>query len=171
MKLMKVVAMADGRPGNWAGTYLHSADFDANAGIGDMAFTSDPQRAMRFADARAALELWRTQSTVLPLRPDGKPNRPLTALTIEIVEAPELDPLTHGQGTTRDITRTSILSGKTRTLRLTAPLSEWYDYERGGKLIQHALPSLSDSDREFLKTGITDDEWKALERDEDEPAA
>ena len=93
MKLMRVVAMADGRPGNWAGMYLHSADFDANGGIGDMAFTSDPARAMRFASSDEVLELWHTQSTVLPLRPDGKPNRPLTALTIQIVEAPELDPL------------------------------------------------------------------------------
>lgn len=168
MKLMKVVAMADGRPGNWAGMYLHSADFDANGGIGDMAFTSDPTRAMRFPDAKSALELWHTQSTVLPLRPDNKPNRPLTALTVEIVEAPGLYELAPGTGTIRDITRTSILSGKTRTLRLTAPVSEWLNYERGGMLIQNALPSLSDSDREFLKTGITDDEWKTLEPPDDE---
>ena len=172
MKLMKVVAMADGRPGNWVGMYLHSADFDANGGIGDMVFTADPARAMRFPDTRSALKMWRTQSTVLPLRPDGQPNRPLTALTVEIVEAPELDPLVPSNGETRDVTRTSILSGKTRTLRLTAPVSEWLNYERGGMLIQHALPSLSDSDREFLKTGITDEEWKTLEPEEDEaPAA
>ena len=59
-------------------------------------------------------------------------------------------------------------SGKTRTLRLTAPVAEWLNYERGGMLIQNAMPSLSDSDREFLMTGITDEEWKTLEPEDDE---
>jgi hypothetical protein len=46
---------------------------------------------MRFADLAAAVACWKRQSTVRPLRPDGKPNRPLTAFTItfdQVEDAP-----------------------------------------------------------------------------------
>jgi hypothetical protein len=39
---------------------------------------------MVFEDHAAAMEVWTRQSRVRPLRPDGKPNRPLTAYTISI---------------------------------------------------------------------------------------
>jgi len=31
---------------------------------------------------------------------------------------------------------------------------------RGGQLIQNAMPNLSADEREFIKTGITAEEWK-----------
>ena len=37
---------------------------------------------MKFADMSEAFECWKRQSTVCPLRADGKPNRPLTAFSI-----------------------------------------------------------------------------------------
>ena len=165
MKLMKVVGLGDGRPGKWAGMYLCTADFDANGGIGDFAFTPDPSQAMRFADNGALLIFWNTQSTVLPLRPDGKPNRPLTALTVETVEAPAPD-----QRVVRSITKVSPISGKERTMLFAATADQWAAYD-GGELIQQALPHLSDGEREFLMTGITDEEWDKAFPEDDEADA
>ena len=58
------------------------------------------------------------------------------------------------------IVRTSMLSGNTniREINVTEEqISAW----EGGELIQNAMPNLSASDREFIKTGITDEEWDA----------
>lgn len=65
-------------------TYLMTCDFEANGGRGFLTVTTDQRCAKRFSSGREALEYWRTQSKTVPLRPDGKPNRPLTAYTIEI---------------------------------------------------------------------------------------
>lgn len=51
--------------------------------------TVDPKKAMRFSSFGEAHELWVTQSTTVPFRPDGRPNRPLTAFTVEIVKIAE----------------------------------------------------------------------------------
>lgn len=56
------------------------------------------------------------------------------------------------------ITRRSMLSGKERTLDL--PVTEeqikrWL----AGELIQNVMPHLTAGEREFIKTGITDEEW------------
>jgi hypothetical protein len=70
------------------GKYLMDVDVDAFGGRGRIKWTNDPACAMVFLDAPEAWELWRRQSTVAPLRDDGKPNRPLTAYTIEIEPIP-----------------------------------------------------------------------------------
>lgn len=70
------------------GRWVMAADPDANAGRGAVEFTDDPARALRFPDAGAALRFWRAQSTVVPLRPDGRPNRPLTAFTCDVRRLP-----------------------------------------------------------------------------------
>lgn len=67
--------------------YLESFDFEAHGGQGFALFTNDKAKAKRFADTESAFEFWRTTSKTVPTRPDGKPNRPLTAATIEIEEA------------------------------------------------------------------------------------
>jgi len=56
------------------------------------------------------------------------------------------------------ITRTSPFTGITRTKNILVTeeqLARW----QGGERIQDAMPYLSASDREFIMTGITDDEW------------
>jgi|SRR5215831_4915616 len=50
--------------------------------------TDDPLEAMKFDSKREAMECWNTQSTVVPYRPDGRPNKPLTAFTVEIKSLP-----------------------------------------------------------------------------------
>jgi hypothetical protein len=83
--VIKAHSFANGAPCPHAGLYLKSMDFDAHDGIGAAEFTPRIERAMKFESATAALEFWRTVSKVKPIREDGKPNRPLTALTAEIL--------------------------------------------------------------------------------------
>jgi len=56
------------------------------------------------------------------------------------------------------ITRTSMLSGITRTQDIAATQEEINAW-KNGMYIQVALPNLTNSEREFIKTGITDEEW------------
>jgi hypothetical protein len=65
------------------GEYVVSCDVDAMGGVGAVVFGSREQ-AMRFEDAACALAYWKLQSRVQPFRLDGKPNRPLSALTVEL---------------------------------------------------------------------------------------
>jgi hypothetical protein len=67
------------------GQYLETVDFEAYHGRGFVRWTADPEKAMRFPSAGAAMQFWKTQSKTVPIRPDGKPNRPLTAYHVEIV--------------------------------------------------------------------------------------
>ena len=66
-----------------------------------------------------------------------------------------------------NITKQSQLTGKTRTMNL--PITqEQLDRWKGGELIQNVFPNLSKSEREFMITGITQDEWDILFPNEDE---
>jgi len=56
--------------------------------------------------------------------------------------------------------RKSMLSGVVRTRDIDVTEEE-YDRWRSGVLIQRAMPHLSDVDREFIMTGITEEEWNA----------
>jgi len=56
------------------------------------------------------------------------------------------------------ITRTSPFSGNTNSMEIAvtqAQLDAW----QAGTLIQDAMPNLSADEREFIKTGITPEEW------------
>lgn len=68
----------------WLSFYDPDYTVDGNPHTGLVDITADPAKAMRFETAIDAGECWRQQSTTRPLRPDGKPNRPLTAFTVEI---------------------------------------------------------------------------------------
>ena len=72
----------------------------------------------------------------------------------------------------RTFVRTSMLSGKTRERTLTATATQWAMMDNGA-LIQHALPHLTDGEREFIMTGISDEEWDQAfpEDEEDGPRA
>lgn len=73
---------------NTVGKYL--AGFDLNAEPhGCFDWTEDINEAYRFPTGKEAFEAWRRQSEAFPTRAwDGLPNRPLTAWTVEVLEAP-----------------------------------------------------------------------------------
>ena len=56
------------------------------------------------------------------------------------------------------ITRTSMFTGIERTLDLDFTAEQLAEWENGA-LIQDAMPNLSAADREFIMTGVTDEEW------------
>ena len=66
------------------------------------------------------------------------------------------------------ITRTSLLTGITRTKDIPVTEDLLDRWQQGVELIQDVMPWLSASDREFIKTGITDDEWDEAFGDEEE---
>lgn len=58
------------------------------------------------------------------------------------------------------ITRTSILTNVERTKDLDITEEQWKLWNSNNRpLIQYCFPQLSADDREFIMTGITDDEW------------
>lgn len=80
------IGIATAHDGRWLSFY------DATRGPhGRIESTSDPAKALRFADQEDAMVLWRKSNG---LRPDGRPNRPLTAFTISIEPLPDASPTT-----------------------------------------------------------------------------
>ena len=60
------------------------------------------------------------------------------------------------------ITRVSMFTGVEKTLEIDVTKEQLVDYYENGTLLQVAFPSLSPSDREFIKTGVTDAEWNEI---------
>lgn len=59
-----------------------------------------------------------------------------------------------------EITRRSMFTGKIHTMDLDVTPYEIDRYLIEGELLQDAFPGLNAADREFIKSGITCDEWK-----------
>lgn len=57
---------------------------DTPDGRGETKFATSREKALQFNSIGEAFEFWRQISKGVPLRPDGKPNRPLTVFTVEI---------------------------------------------------------------------------------------
>jgi hypothetical protein len=89
--LLVCAGMADGRPTNLVGFYLESFDPDAgdDRTTGVAVWTDDVNKAKSFANYAAAFAEWNRQSKRIPLRSDGKPNKPLTAFNVEVVSEKE----------------------------------------------------------------------------------
>jgi len=56
------------------------------------------------------------------------------------------------------IIRTSPFSGKTNSMEIEVTQEQISSWENG-TLIQDAMPHLTPDEREFIKTGITREEW------------
>jgi hypothetical protein len=69
--------------------FLKAFDLEAHGATayptGAATVTNNPDAAMQFADEGAALAYVKQVPATCPLRPDGKPNRPLTAFHVEFV--------------------------------------------------------------------------------------
>lgn len=57
------------------------------------------------------------------------------------------------------IVKTSTLTGKTHTMELDINIRQWTTWKQGDLLIQEAFPNLTPGEREFIKSGITPEEW------------
>lgn len=85
MVAIQIVGLYDGTVTEFDGQYV--VDYDPKPRMGPdgpwiyLTATDDPAKARQFESAADALEFWRAS---YGLRPDGKPNRPLTAYTIEV---------------------------------------------------------------------------------------
>lgn len=64
------------------------------------------------------------------------------------------------------ITRTSPFSGRTITLDIDVTQEQIVNWQ-DGQLIQEAMPNLTPDEREFIKTGVTAEEWERVFREED----
>lgn len=62
--------------------YIAEYDLDYAGGKGRARLTGDVGDALVFDSSVEVLEAWRAVSKSMPVRDDGKPNRPLTAYTI-----------------------------------------------------------------------------------------
>lgn len=83
--VIKVNHVFDDRIADTVGKYV--VWFDPNKPTEPLGgFSSDIAKAKRFEDHGEALEFWRQQRTINGgYRPDGKPDRPLTAFGVELV--------------------------------------------------------------------------------------
>jgi len=84
---IKIIGLNSGQPTEFDGKWLAEYDparqgFDSEGRpmIAHIKITDDPMKALMFDDPRDALKLWQKSDGI---RPDGKPNRPLTAFHVE----------------------------------------------------------------------------------------
>ncbi len=63
--------------------------------------------------------------------------------------------------TSYTIERKSPLTGKINTMEITMNPSDYLAWENG-MMIQNALPYLTANEREFIKTGLVDEEWDMM---------
>lgn len=57
------------------------------------------------------------------------------------------------------IMRISMLSGEVNEMDLDITPAQLESYELFGVLLQDAFPNITPAEREFIKTGITPEEW------------
>ena len=67
-----------------------------------------------------------------------------------------------------EFTRKSMISGMFNTRDIPITHQEYDQYLKDDILIQHRFPHLTDSEREFLLTGITDEEWDRVMAEHEE---
>lgn len=88
--VLLVVGFANGGKSQYDGQYLTTYDPDWGDGLGRVWTSPRIGDAIQFSSIAEALNLWKKQSTVKPLREDGRPNRPMTALTVETIRVKEV---------------------------------------------------------------------------------
>lgn len=66
------------------------------------------------------------------------------------------------------ITKTSSLTGVEHKIDIDVTFEQLWKIENKTDLIQRIVPHLSPAEREFLLTGITDEEWQAAFADIEE---
>lgn len=88
MVIIRIVGGADGSPTPHDGKYVIAWDPHTEFGTLGLTSTDEVARATRF-DPHQAVREWQTISRTQPTRRDGRPNRPLTGISIALEAAPE----------------------------------------------------------------------------------
>lgn len=88
--VMQIVGLASGEHHPFDRMYVKEFDpsvrrDDGSYDGGRLVVVSTPEEARTFADQTEALEYWKQSYGI---RPDGEPNRPLTAFTVNVHAAP-----------------------------------------------------------------------------------
>lgn len=84
--VLRVVCVADGSPTPLAGRYVRRWHPSATRpGLPMVDATDDATKARSFATAAEAYAYWTEVNRKHPVRPDGQPNRPMTAYTCEVL--------------------------------------------------------------------------------------
>ena len=81
-KVIKILGLVNGGVTPFDGQYVVAWDPSRDVLV-SLQTTSDVDKATRYT-VEGAFELWRAVDPRDPVRPDGKPNRPLTAFSVEI---------------------------------------------------------------------------------------
>lgn len=81
---IRITGLASGGSCPQAGSWVRSFNPEAYDGRGNLVTTRKPAQALLFSDGHKAWEFWMTVPKARPVRPDGRPNRPLTAFSIEV---------------------------------------------------------------------------------------
>lgn len=93
MVVLRIEGLNDGTPTAFDGQYVSDYnpskpgfDPEGRPMLCRLATTTDPDKAIQFKDCVEALELWKLVDITNPFRPDGQPNRPLTAFSVLVVK-------------------------------------------------------------------------------------
>lgn len=86
MPSIKLIGLSNGEDTQFDGKFVklydpHYCPDGEQYDGGKLEVTPNRDEALEFPDAKAAIEYWRQSHGI---RPDGKPNRPLTAFSVEI---------------------------------------------------------------------------------------
>jgi hypothetical protein len=88
--VIRILCLAlPGQPTEYDGTWIrdYAPSSRRHGGLDGLRVTRDPGEAKRFFSSGLAASFWRQEHG---LRPDGKPNRPLTAFTVCIERLGEI---------------------------------------------------------------------------------
>ena len=84
--VIQILQNAAGFASEEDGAYIREFTPDTDAlGRGTLTVTRRVEDALGFPSHAEAWKFWMQQSRRVPRRPDGKPNRPLTAYTVSIL--------------------------------------------------------------------------------------
>lgn len=84
MARIRIIGLVTGAPSGAAGQWVKSYTPHGRGGRGDIELTPNRSDAKVYETVVAALEDWQRVSVTHPTRPDGQPNRPMTAWTVRI---------------------------------------------------------------------------------------
>jgi hypothetical protein len=90
--VMQILGYASGEHCEVAGAYVFSVNIQTIPDLNWLRITWDKAEALRFKDTVEAFKVFNEVLQSVPVRPDGKPNKPLTAFNL-LIEPYNTEPL------------------------------------------------------------------------------